>query len=572
MRLSPIHHPARVVRRMTASITRLDSTGHTAQLERIAASGLLSQGSVNTIELDAIRAGMEDKWPKRREQVWAHVEKTLAASGGDAVFFMRLNETSYLVSLPDLGGAAAQSKCARILRELLNFFLGASNHEDILVRNVTFVDGEQIRTVPVSLRPDTLAPEPIVHHAPGPQPFRPRRSTAGPILSCAGPLAVSLDVEHVYRIREFALAARRIKTNVTDGLSHRPVSAERLLQLETSALAAIDMEAVAFAMHLLADAEFPHQGVFVPISIQTMSNSRARAAVLDLIAEDPESAGRRLIIELVNLSDGTPNGRVSEVSSYVRNRVRGVFGRLSMSVQAFKSLRGAALMGTVMDTVSIGNFNTALASNILAFGEVARSIAPALVAGPLPKEDFIDICAVAGVTHVTLQAPHVPAALTKEQRAAVAPSADDPHRVIYVSRSKLDPGDSLEEKLAALTRESALRNSQSYVTGLLTYYSGWFLQVLEGDRRAVSRVLQRVMADPRHEDILLIDARAVKERAFPRWSMAGLVLPPDHQALVESLDPGARHDPGRLTPEAAMQLLQAIARMKDEETRESAAA
>jgi hypothetical protein len=550
----------------SGEIERIDNTRQAAQLERIAASGLLAQGSVNTIELTAIREGMGDKWPKRREQVWAHAEKVLETSVGDAGFFMRLNEASFLISMPDLGGPAAQSKCARILRDLLNFFLGASAHTDILVRNVTFLDGEHIRTTPVNFRPDSLTPEPAAIASPAPLPFLPRRVARASVWSCAGPLLVSFDVEHMYRVREFALAARRIKTNVVDGLSKRAVTPERLQQLETAALAAIDLESLTFALQLLTDPAFKQQGVLVPIAIQTLSTSRARNSVLDLIDEHAQDASRRLVIEIINLTDGTPNGRVREVVHYLRHKVRGVFGRLSMSVQAYKSLKGASLLGTVMDTSSNGDFHTALASSILAYGEVARSLAPALLAGPLPNEDFIDICAVAGVTHVSLQAAHAPLAIHNEPRAAAQTlSAAAPHRVIYVSRSKLGDGANIGEALDLITRQSAQRNGQNYVTGLLAYYNGWFLQVLEGERRAVSEAMRRIMADPRHEDIQLMETCSIKERDFPRWSMSALMLPPEHQLLLNALDPDMRHDPSKLTPDAAMRLMRAIATLKDEE-------
>jgi Sensors of blue-light using FAD len=560
---------------MSAAITRIENTGQAAQLERIAASGMLSQGCVNIIDLDAVRRGMGEKWPRRREQVWAHVDKTLETCAGEAAFFTRLNETSYLICLPDLAGAAAQSRCARILHDLLNFFLGSSTHSDIVVRNVTALNGDQIEATPIALRPDTLAPE-----APAPEtqatvapplavpaPLLPAPSV---VLSCAGPLAISFGVEQLYRIHEFSLAARRVKTSIADAAG-QPITPERLNQLETSALAAIDMKSLAFATRRLGDPEFARIGVFCPISIQSLSNSRARSLILALLDAQPESARRRLVVELLNLADGTPQGRVSEVAAYLRTRVRGVFGRLNMSKEGLKSLRGASLMGTVLDTGAIGDFSKALATNILTYGELARDIAPALVAGPLPSEDFIDICGVAGVTHVTLPAQQDLVGRAVENNIPdPAPAPHGAYRLIYVSRSKLNPADGLVQALDAITRQSAQRNGQSYVTGLLIYHGGWFLQVLEGERSAVNDVVQRLMRDPRHENVQILAAHNISERAFPRWNMESMLLDPEHQLLVEAVEPGMRFDPSNLSPEAALKLLGAVGQVKDEELRTAA--
>jgi Sensors of blue-light using FAD len=62
-------------------------------------------------------------------------------------------------------------------------------------------------------------------------------------------------------------------------------------------------------------------------------------------------------------------------------------------------------------------------------------------------------------------------------------------------------------------------NSRDNITGFLHYNGFYFLQVLEGGRAVVSACYHRIAADPRHHNIVLINAEDVATRAFPTWAM-----------------------------------------------------
>jgi hypothetical protein len=87
---------------------------------------------------------------------------------------------------------------------------------------------------------------------------------------------------------------------------------------------------------------------------------------------------------------------------------------------------------------------------------------------------------------------------------------------MYVSHTSPDltPGE-LDKVLTSSRRNNAMLG----ITGLLLYIDGGFLQMLEGEERAVRELYTRLSQDRRHWDMRLMLDREVRERAFVGWSM-----------------------------------------------------
>ncbi len=92
--------------------------------------------------------------------------------------------------------------------------------------------------------------------------------------------------------------------------------------------------------------------------------------------------------------------------------------------------------------------------------------------------------------------------------------------LIYVSCSTLDyPAgrDALEDiRLVSLARNSVLD-----ITGLLIATPTYFAQLLEGDRPALDELMDSIVRDGRHRDVITVDRQQADTRRYPRWSMAG---------------------------------------------------
>ena len=82
-------------------------------------------------------------------------------------------------------------------------------------------------------------------------------------------------------------------------------------------------------------------------------------------------------------------------------------------------------------------------------------------------------------------------------------------RLIYASES----AEALSPTIAeSIVQQARTANASRNITGMLVF--GWqrFLQVLEGERNAVSEVICRIANGPRHRRVVLLEAQPASER------------------------------------------------------------
>jgi hypothetical protein len=90
------------------------------------------------------------------------------------------------------------------------------------------------------------------------------------------------------------------------------------------------------------------------------------------------------------------------------------------------------------------------------------------------------------------------------------------YHLVYVSAARVT---FTKERLVALLRQSREKNRRLGITGLLIYRSGWFMQVLEGEKNAVRTLFARIAGDARHRGVTVMDEGEHPRRQFPEWSM-----------------------------------------------------
>jgi hypothetical protein len=90
------------------------------------------------------------------------------------------------------------------------------------------------------------------------------------------------------------------------------------------------------------------------------------------------------------------------------------------------------------------------------------------------------------------------------------------HQIVYMSRAR-HPFTDLE--LERLCANSARRNADRNVTGLLLYDGKRFIQALEGDELAVKEAMSRILADSRHYNVEYIVNGSIDRRRFIDWTM-----------------------------------------------------
>ncbi|RYG33919.1 BLUF domain-containing protein [bacterium] len=99
---------------------------------------------------------------------------------------------------------------------------------------------------------------------------------------------------------------------------------------------------------------------------------------------------------------------------------------------------------------------------------------------------------------------------------------------IYVSAAKRPM---TEDELARLLAVCRTNNRRDDITGILVYFEGSFMQVLEGPQESVRRMMEVVGGDPRHCQVTLLTEEPVEERSFPEWTM-GFARPGQEELLA----------------------------------------
>lgn len=128
--------------------------------------------------------------------------------------------------------------------------------------------------------------------------------------------------------------------------------------------------------------------------------------------------------------------------------------------------------------------------------------------------------------------------------------AGETYRLVYRSRSRI-PVPERRAVLGELFSTARSNNRRSGITGALLVTDECFVQALEGDERAVRRLLEIITADPRHDAVTVLDARVVPGRVFSRWAMARVADDGEHDIpLIAHPDGIAAVTPRRdATPE-----------------------
>ena len=124
-------------------------------------------------------------------------------------------------------------------------------------------------------------------------------------------------------------------------------------------------------------------------------------------------------------------------------------------------------------------------------------------------------------------------------------------RLMYASRAAegLKP-----EALSAILKKSTTGNPKYGITGVLCFSGEVFLQVLEGGRSQVSALYNRIAADPRHREVVLLSYEEIAERRFAGWAMGQVNMKMLNPALLLKYSEAAVLDPHAVSGAVSMAL------------------
>ena len=126
-------------------------------------------------------------------------------------------------------------------------------------------------------------------------------------------------------------------------------------------------------------------------------------------------------------------------------------------------------------------------------------------------------------------------------------------RLMYASRAAagLDA-----EEVTAIVRQSRETNAREGLTGALCLCNTGrlFIQVLEGGREAVSRRSNKIVCDPRHADVTLLQFDEISERRYAGWAMGQVNMARLNPGLILKYSELGNLDPWSVPGEATAAL------------------
>jgi hypothetical protein len=403
------------------TISRLDSANAQAVMERVTESGAIEGGRAVVISVSAIRDRVGDRWVRRRDDVYAYVNRKLAEHLTYSDLHHRLNDTDFLIAMTSQDAASAPAVAMHILEEVLVYFLGAADTPDVRIQIVTAFGGDGLSCAPldptkIDRRPVSVA-APRNAFAPSVDPDLLRMKSPVSFVTASGlDLRIDFAVERLVSLRHEITAALRIEPTVTHVATDTVIPSRNFGRLSDSDLAMIDKATIEYGGLYLpkSGVSRQHPPVILPSSLRTLISRRGRANLALAAGGAADLLKTGVIVELIDVTIGTPGSSLMEVAGLVGSLCRAVFIRLHPAKDMMAPVRGIRPQGLTLDAADLGQSDAQIASSIIAFGEQARHVAPFLAVQGLPAEGFFQVATVAHLSHAALRG----ATVTAEEQAA----------------------------------------------------------------------------------------------------------------------------------------------------------
>ncbi len=120
------------------------------------------------------------------------------------------------------------------------------------------------------------------------------------------------------------------------------------------------------------------------------------------------------------------------------------------------------------------------------------------------------------------------------------------YHLLYISELKSDTSFDMD----SIVQSSKDYNKEHHITGALWFDGTTFVQMLEGDRVALSAVLARIMRSDAHHKFELVFFEPATERIFSDWSMAYYHASKDERDIVKKFATDNTFRPRRMSPQS----------------------
>lgn len=324
-------------------IASLNSAHAGAVLEKVASSRLVQDGCVVLLSLDAVRLAAGARWPAKQTAVYEYAEREFDKHFSTVDQFIRVSDSAYLLVQPHHPHSGGLGRGLRLLRDILEFFLGRASPEDLRIGIVTQLEGSLIQHRPLGGQQDFGADigearSWAATDAPSPPPSVPINKTS------ARKLLLDFKFHAVWSRKKNAIVSNRLKPAVYESLEsgeRRPLT--RLLGVREQT--GVDLMVLDEALSQLGIEQGAKFGLHAPVHISTLNSAEGRQAVFARLAAANRENCSRLAICLAGLQD-VPRVVLDPAVAALRPFVLGVVGQapsLSFDASIWRGSRLAAV-------------------------------------------------------------------------------------------------------------------------------------------------------------------------------------------------------------------------------------
>lgn len=387
---------------------RIDISGLSAVLDRIASPDLLARGCVNVIGIEPVQEKLGPRWARMQEHIHDRVEKYIARQLTASEYQFRVSETQYIVSMPEESAHSAQLRCFRILEEILTTLLGRFTLEQVKIKAIIGSDGEFLLSKVVDTA--ALARAAAAAATPKPDPVR-----KGNVLAFSPPTRSTITVDEkdlhlqfefhpVWDLRREAITSFSLHTVVETNQS-RASNAKTIdrTQLTAEESAAIDIAASEHGSDIL-NYLLGRQTQFIlhlPCGYETLANSRTRQRFLDTVKRLSPELRRYVAFELVDLPVGIPQSRISALTAMLKPFGRGVLANVRPTRSELLTFHGCGLGGLTLDLQALDLREDEMFERIGLFRDLGHIACDRLIAHGVTTRSLAIACWALGLTHMS---------------------------------------------------------------------------------------------------------------------------------------------------------------------------
>lgn len=108
-------------------------------------------------------------------------------------------------------------------------------------------------------------------------------------------------------------------------------------------------------------------------------------------------------------------------------------------------------------------------------------------------------------------------------------------RIIYISKATFDvanPSNIINAQVQQILEKSRLNNSKNNLNGILYFGDGFFFQCLEGPKKSVENLYDKLKVDPRHKDLKIVSYERINSINYSNWKMKYAHIEKEMQKLM----------------------------------------